>query len=254
MEDLERRWSDCMVKGAQATTEMQQAARQVQNENTMLRTMLHDAGIADDVIAQRLAKMRQAEPPAAQVQAAMQAVPAASGIAMPPTQASSLMSGQLTLSGAAFPRVQVQSSASSSVWPLTPNSSNTDKERGLSDVPGLLNIQWPPLDPLLLDHPIDATQTTQPLLPNWDLNGWVTELSNIKDAFGAEVLVGHSFLSAAHSLLTATALKATPSDNQTFEYGQGHNFDFPDDAYQYTNDSSILDNVWTQIQIGRAHV
>lgn len=54
LEDLERRWSNCVKSGAQATAEMQQAARRVDSENGVLRDLLREVGVPDAVVEARL--------------------------------------------------------------------------------------------------------------------------------------------------------------------------------------------------------
>ncbi|KAI8959654.1 hypothetical protein F5Y11DRAFT_350311 [Daldinia sp. FL1419] len=52
IQNLEKQWNDCMRLGAQATVEMQREAQRVQDENKILRSLLHDQGF-DDVAIQR---------------------------------------------------------------------------------------------------------------------------------------------------------------------------------------------------------
>ncbi|KAI2775691.1 hypothetical protein F4815DRAFT_394027 [Daldinia loculata] len=53
IQNLEKQWNECMRLGAQATIEMQKEARRIQEENRLLRTLLHDQGF-DDVAIQRV--------------------------------------------------------------------------------------------------------------------------------------------------------------------------------------------------------
>ncbi|KAI1653904.1 hypothetical protein F4813DRAFT_373183 [Daldinia decipiens] len=53
IQNLEKQWNECMRLGAQATIEMQKEARRIQEENRVLRTLLHDQGF-DDVAIQRV--------------------------------------------------------------------------------------------------------------------------------------------------------------------------------------------------------
>ncbi|KAI0099358.1 hypothetical protein F4814DRAFT_112171 [Daldinia grandis] len=53
IQNLEKQWNECMRLGAQATIEMQREAQRVQEENRLLRTLLHDQGL-DDVAIQRV--------------------------------------------------------------------------------------------------------------------------------------------------------------------------------------------------------
>ncbi|KAI0847382.1 hypothetical protein F5Y00DRAFT_117377 [Daldinia vernicosa] len=53
IQNLEKQWNECMRLGAQATIEMQKEAQRVQEENRLLRTLLHDQGF-DDVAIQRV--------------------------------------------------------------------------------------------------------------------------------------------------------------------------------------------------------
>jgi len=54
LENLEQRWSDCARTGAQATAEMQQAARRVDSQNGVLRDLLREVGVPDTVVEARL--------------------------------------------------------------------------------------------------------------------------------------------------------------------------------------------------------
>ncbi|KAI1741271.1 hypothetical protein F4680DRAFT_416254 [Xylaria scruposa] len=57
--DLENRWNECVKLGAQATVEMQREARRVQEENTLLRAVLHAQGFDDAAIQNALISAKQ---------------------------------------------------------------------------------------------------------------------------------------------------------------------------------------------------
>ncbi|KFA69366.1 hypothetical protein S40285_08752, partial [Stachybotrys chlorohalonatus IBT 40285] len=58
MRSLENRWSECMRLGAQATVEMQKEARKVQEENQLLRAVLHRQGLDPTAIQSSLDAVR----------------------------------------------------------------------------------------------------------------------------------------------------------------------------------------------------
>ncbi|KAI0114106.1 hypothetical protein GGR51DRAFT_505505 [Nemania sp. FL0031] len=57
--DLESRWNECVKLGARATAEMQSEARRVQEENGLLRTILHAQGFDDAAIQNALASAKK---------------------------------------------------------------------------------------------------------------------------------------------------------------------------------------------------
>ncbi|KAI1123818.1 hypothetical protein F5Y10DRAFT_251107 [Nemania abortiva] len=57
--DLESRWNECLRLGAQATVEMQSEARRVQEENRLLRSILHAQGFDDAAIQNALRSAKQ---------------------------------------------------------------------------------------------------------------------------------------------------------------------------------------------------
>ncbi|GAP90601.1 hypothetical protein SAMD00023353_4800850 [Rosellinia necatrix] len=61
VQDLEQRWNECVRLGAQATVEMQREARRVQEENRLLRTLLHRQGVDDMAIHEAITVARQTE-------------------------------------------------------------------------------------------------------------------------------------------------------------------------------------------------
>ncbi|KAI6084709.1 hypothetical protein F4821DRAFT_242156 [Hypoxylon rubiginosum] len=56
--DLESRWNECVRLGAQATVEMQSEARRVQEENKLLRKVLHSQGFDDTAIQNALESVK----------------------------------------------------------------------------------------------------------------------------------------------------------------------------------------------------
>lgn len=54
LEELEKKWSQCVRTGAEATVEMQAAARKVQHDNEVLKAMLIELGVTKDQINARL--------------------------------------------------------------------------------------------------------------------------------------------------------------------------------------------------------
>ncbi|KAJ2976732.1 hypothetical protein NUW58_g8013 [Xylaria curta] len=61
VQDLERRWNSCVRLGVQATTEMQKEARRVQEENRLLRALLHQQGFNDVAIQEAVASFWQTQ-------------------------------------------------------------------------------------------------------------------------------------------------------------------------------------------------
>lgn len=57
LHDLERRWSQCVRSGAQASEELQTAARHVREENSVLRAMLAEYGAGRCVVDRRVAEV-----------------------------------------------------------------------------------------------------------------------------------------------------------------------------------------------------
>lgn len=69
VQDLERRWSECVRLGVQASIEIQREARRIQEENEVLRSFLHEVGISDEAIRHRLELARiLRDPPACDAQ------------------------------------------------------------------------------------------------------------------------------------------------------------------------------------------
>ncbi|KAF4628755.1 hypothetical protein G7Y89_g9394 [Cudoniella acicularis] len=68
VQDLEHRWRQCVELGVQATAEMQREAQKVQEENRLLRAVLHDQGFDDTTLQQALEKAKRAERQKAPVQ------------------------------------------------------------------------------------------------------------------------------------------------------------------------------------------
>ncbi|KAK7955089.1 MFS general substrate transporter [Apiospora saccharicola] len=56
--DLENRWNECVRLGAQATVEMQREARRVQEENGLLRQLLHSQGMSHDAVQTAISSMK----------------------------------------------------------------------------------------------------------------------------------------------------------------------------------------------------
>lgn len=54
LEELEKKWAQCVRTGAEATVEMQTAARKVQTDNEVLKTMLLELGVLKEQIDARL--------------------------------------------------------------------------------------------------------------------------------------------------------------------------------------------------------
>lgn len=182
--------------------EMQQAARQVHNENAQLRSMLHEVGFSNEQIAQRLSGIARSRSddhkrlpipqtllpnatPTSQYQPTNTLTPSqhhSSGTGSP-TNESSLDAGGGTAFLAQRPMIHSQQSAA---FPTS---------------------QW---DDSLLpgpEQPIPNTTTGhllggQTALPEWDLYTWLTDLSNIKDAFGAGVNVSKAMNLSSPAKLT----------------------------------------------------
>ncbi|KAI0518295.1 hypothetical protein F5B22DRAFT_600677 [Xylaria bambusicola] len=50
VQDLEQRWNECVRLGVQATIEMQRESQKIQDENKLLRRLLHRQGLDDVAI------------------------------------------------------------------------------------------------------------------------------------------------------------------------------------------------------------
>jgi len=68
IQDLEQRWGKCVQLGAQATVEMQQAARKVQDENRLLRGVIRKLGLDEKALERALDAERLAESKEAKIQ------------------------------------------------------------------------------------------------------------------------------------------------------------------------------------------
>ncbi|KAH8168079.1 hypothetical protein CIB48_g142 [Xylaria polymorpha] len=147
VQDLEQRWNECVRLGAQATVEMQREARRVQEENRLLRTLLHKQGLDDMAIHEAITAARQAEGNEIQ----------------PPAFHHSpehLMATDINL---AVPRTQ----NSNTPHPCTPE---------------------PPQELAFAGYPAPSEAQTN-IPQELDFNNWLTDLCNIKDAFGINMFV-----------------------------------------------------------------
>ncbi|RWA05372.1 hypothetical protein EKO27_g9730 [Xylaria grammica] len=61
VQDLEKRWNECVRLGAQASVEMQREARRVQEENKLLRALLHKQGLDDMAIRGGIVALAKSE-------------------------------------------------------------------------------------------------------------------------------------------------------------------------------------------------
>ncbi|KAH8653098.1 hypothetical protein BGZ60DRAFT_178364 [Tricladium varicosporioides] len=148
VQDLERRWQECVELGAQATTRMQQEARKVQEENRLLRVVLREQGFNDITLQHALEKVRQSEGLNAQTQRGVSKTceaPAMSRACPPSSNCGSTARTDLSI-----PSVQ-------SSLPIPPIENSTS----------------------LVDQG-DLSQTM-------DLYHWLDDLCQIKDALGVEV-------------------------------------------------------------------
>ncbi|KAI1344698.1 hypothetical protein F5Y15DRAFT_1519 [Xylariaceae sp. FL0016] len=130
--DLETRWDECMRTGAQATVEMQGAARRVHEENRLLRTLLHGQGMDNRAIQNALEALR--------------ASPA-------------------------------------STSPLSPIHAD-DPNMAQHGINSLAPELWPMSEETLPDG--DAVSHKPDTVQSLDLQHWLSDLCDIKDAFGTE--------------------------------------------------------------------
>lgn len=63
VQDLERRWSDCVRLGVQASVEIQKEARRIHQENDALRCVIRELGMSDDALKLRLDMRRRIHDP-----------------------------------------------------------------------------------------------------------------------------------------------------------------------------------------------
>lgn len=181
-----------MAKGAQATTEMQQAARQVHNENAQLRSMLHEVGFSDEQIAQRLSGMAKLRNDEQERMSLLQALPPNGTPGSQYQSTSTLTPSQHHSSGTGSPTSDPLHDGGTGTGPLAQQQILYGQHQT-----AILPSQW---DASVLPGPqqpiLNSTTRhilgTQPALPEWDLYTWLTDLSNIKDAFGAEVNVSRA--------------------------------------------------------------
>ncbi|KAI1363256.1 hypothetical protein F5Y08DRAFT_310061 [Xylaria arbuscula] len=61
VQDLEKRWNECLRLGAQATVEMQRESRKVHDENRLLRCLLHNQGLDDAAIGTAIVNLLDQE-------------------------------------------------------------------------------------------------------------------------------------------------------------------------------------------------
>ena len=177
---------------------MQQAARQVHAENALLHNLLREAGISDLVVQQRLSGSRSNTMGSSST--AMVNVPTAP-VTVPPvgtsTSASYLTPGSSTASGTLTPDIQAHPLPSDQTIPLQ----NYEAMR----LPASFNTAppWPAVassqpGPMFTGDLAATGTTNQYALSDWDLDAWLADLSNIKNAFGAEITVGKA-ISLDHS-------------------------------------------------------
>jgi len=62
LKELERKWGSCLQLGAQASVEVQQAAKLVVAENNFLRKLLEEHGLNKDYVDKQIHQFRQGQP------------------------------------------------------------------------------------------------------------------------------------------------------------------------------------------------
>ncbi|KAI0429003.1 hypothetical protein F5Y09DRAFT_311468 [Xylaria sp. FL1042] len=149
IQDLEKRWNECVRLGAQATVEMQREARRVQEENGLLRTLLHKQGLDDTTIKEALAVLTASEGNKKQSTSfhCPTEYPAQTGITL------------------AAPNAQ---NSSSCEWQSRPQG---------------------PLEPLSLGASATPLDAPADIYPELNVDDWLTDLCNIKDAFASDMFV-----------------------------------------------------------------
>lgn len=157
--DLEERWSDCVKQGAQATVEMQMEARRVQEENRLLRAVLHRYGLDNQAIQLALEAEKQFS----------------------------------TVDGAAQPFIPSQSTNRvGTAWKGGTGQPGTDKtELAPSFQVGDISLgMWPSMaDPAELLNMSPGPTVDKDMPQVLDLQDWLNDLCNIKDALTAEAYV-----------------------------------------------------------------
>ncbi|KAI1274423.1 hypothetical protein F5Y07DRAFT_373077 [Xylaria sp. FL0933] len=173
--DLEQRWNECVRLGAQASVEMQKEARRVQQENRLLRALLHKQGLDDVAIKEALDSLTGNEENSAQ---------------SPVFQRS-----------AAYP---AQASASLAA-PDAQNNNSSESRSGPHGPPEALS---------LVNNYIPSNSRTN-IYPEPNFDEWLTDLCNIKDAFTSDVLFTDQSLQCDNRLGTFPSLPSHIALNET---------------------------------------
>ncbi|TGJ86855.1 hypothetical protein E0Z10_g1868 [Xylaria hypoxylon] len=148
VQDLEKRWNECVRLGAQANVEMQREARRVQEENRLLRALLHKQGLDDTAIQEAIIALGNSEEDDIQLPA--------------------FYCSQEYLTD---PSVDLTApSAHNDAWPNGPQSDPQTLPQSLTFVDSAARL---------------AVQTNTPQDVN--LDDWLTDLCNIKDAFTVDL-------------------------------------------------------------------
>ncbi|KAH6664879.1 hypothetical protein B0J14DRAFT_569393 [Halenospora varia] len=147
VQDLERRWQECVELGAQATTRMQQEARKVQEENRLLRVVLREQGFNDITLQHAIEKARLSE-----------------GLNVQTQRGARTACEAAAMSGACPPSSNCRSAVRTDVSIPSAQSS----------------LPMPPIvNPTSLVDQGNLSQTM-------DLYNWLDDLCQIKDALGVE--------------------------------------------------------------------
>ncbi|KAI3321473.1 hypothetical protein HD806DRAFT_502669 [Xylariaceae sp. AK1471] len=148
VQDLEQRWSECVRLGAQATIEMQREARRVQEENRLLRALLHQQGWDDMAIQEAAAVLRQG---------------GGNEIQLPTAHSS------------------IEHLMATSIDIAAPGMLNKTRSAGPQSGPREL-----PQARSFVGNPAPSEILTD-IPQELNFNDWLTDLCNIKDAFGIDM-------------------------------------------------------------------
>ncbi|KAI0809436.1 hypothetical protein GGR55DRAFT_649938 [Xylaria sp. FL0064] len=178
IQDLEQRWNECVRLGAQASVEMQKEARRVQQENRLLRLLLHKQGLDDVAIKEALDSLTGSEENRAQSSVFQRSTG-------PPAQASVAL---------AAPNAQTNNFGESRSGP-----------QGSPEALSSVN-----------NHMLSNSSTDIHSEPN--LDEWLTDLCNIKNAFTSGVLFTDQSFQCDNRLGTFPSLPSHIALNETEPY------------------------------------
>ncbi|KAI1347728.1 hypothetical protein F5Y01DRAFT_329256 [Xylaria sp. FL0043] len=175
IQDLEKRWNECVRLGAQASVEMQKEARRVQQENRLLRLLLHKQGLDDAAIKEALNSLRGSE--------------------------------ENRIQSSVFQR-STEPPAQASVAQAAPSAQNNNPGESRSGPHG------PPEALSLVNNHMPSNYSTD-ICPELNPDGWLTDLCNIKDAFTSDVLFTDQSFQRDNRLGSFPSLSSHMAPNET---------------------------------------